>query len=83
MNREEYHAHDELWQRFHHRDEDPFEDDRGKFFYLRQFLNVAFILLVIIGIYIWFNYSRDLAVYILIGAIGFKFIELTFRILKI
>ncbi len=83
MNREEYDSHDELWQRFHHRDDDPFKDDRGKFFFLRQFLNVAFILLVIIGIIMWFSYSRDLAVYVLIGAVGFKFIELTFRILKI
>ncbi len=83
MNREEYDSRDELWQRFHHQDDDPFENGRGKFFFLRQFLNVAFILLVIIGMIVWFTFSRDLATYILIGAIGFKFIELTFRILKI
>ncbi len=82
MNREEYEQRDELWQRFHHQDEDPF-DGKGKFYNLRQFLNIVFILLVAVGIIVWFSYSQDMAVYILIGAIGFKFIELTFRILKI
>ncbi len=83
MNREEYDSRDELWQRYHHKDDDPFQKDRGKFFFLRQFLNTVFILLVIIGIIVWFSYSKDMAIYILIGAVGFKFIELTFRILKI
>ncbi len=83
MNREEYDSRDELWQKYHHKDNDPFDNDKGKFFWLRQFLNIIFILLVIFGIIVWFSYSQNLAVYILIGAIGFKFIELTFRILKI
>jgi hypothetical protein len=83
MNREEYDAKDELWQKYHHRENDPFDDGKGRFYMLRQFLNVAFILLVVIGLFVWFRYSRDLAVYILIGSVGFKFTELTIRLLKI
>lgn len=82
MTREEYNSRDELWRKFHHREEDPFEG-KGKFFALRQFLNITFILLSIIGMVVWFSYSENLATFILIGAVGFKFIELTFRILKI
>ncbi len=83
MNREEYDSRDELWQKYHRREVDPSLNGRGKFFFLRQILNTAFIILVIIGIIAWFSWSRDMSVYILIGAVGFKFIELTFRILKI
>lgn len=83
MNRKEYDAKDELWQKFHHRQQDSFNEERGRFYILRQLLNGAFILLAVIGLVVWFSYSRDMAVYILIGAVGFKFIELTFRILKI
>lgn len=81
MNREEYDSRDELWRKFHHQ-EDPFEGN-GKFYMLRQFLNFTFIVLSVIGLIVWFSYSQQVAIFILIGAISFKFIELTFRILKI
>ncbi|MBQ9672555.1 MAG: hypothetical protein IJV34_06845 [Prevotella sp.] len=82
MNREEYEAKDDLWQKFHRRQDDPFEG-KDRFYSLRQFLNVTFIILGIIGMIVWFSYSHDLATYILIGAVGFKFIELTMRIMKL
>jgi hypothetical protein len=82
MNREEYDSRDDLWRKFHHQEEDPF-DGKGKFYTLRQFLNFTFIVLSVIGLIVWFSYSQQIAIFILIGAIGFKFIELTFRILKI
>lgn len=60
----------------------PFED-KGKLRYLRQWLNLLFIIGAIVGM-IWYTKGdRDTAIYIMIGAGVFKFIELTLRIAKL
>ena len=73
---------DELWQRFHrHGNDDPFEK-HDRMFKMRQLLNVAFILLTLAGIAIWYLMLPSMGSYILIGGVAFKFIELSMRIMK-
>ena len=74
-------SHEELRRRFHRHEQE--QDQRGKFYQTRQMLNVLFILLAISGIALWLSYSREMAAYILIAAVGFKFIELSLRIMKL
>jgi hypothetical protein len=57
-------------------------EEKGRFFGLRQWLNVMFILLSIAGMTLWFYHSREMGGIVLITAVGFKFIELTLRIMK-
>ena len=60
----------------------PFEDT-GCLRWLRQWLNLAFIIGAIVGM-IWFTKGdQDTAIYIMIGAGVFKFVELTLRIAKL
>ena len=60
----------------------PFED-KGKLRHLRQRLNLLFIIGAIVGM-IWYTKGdRDTAIYIMIGAGVFKFIELSLRIAKL
>jgi hypothetical protein len=60
----------------------PFED-KGKLRQLRQWLNLLFIIGAIVGM-IWYTKGdRDTAIYIMIGAGVFKFIELSLRIAKL
>ena len=60
----------------------PFED-KGKLRHLRQWLNLLFIIGAIVGM-IWYTKGdRDTAIYIMIGAGVFKFIELSLGIAKL
>jgi len=61
---------------------EPFRD-RGSFFWLRQWLNIIFIIGAIVGIIAVYVHSRELGIYIFIGASALKFIELTLRMLKL
>lgn len=77
-------SQDELWRRFHHRhDEEEKGDDRDRFFQLRQCLNLVFIVLTIVGVAMWFAYSHDMASYVIIVGIVFKFAEASLRLVKI
>ena len=58
-------------------------EDNGQLRWLRQWLNLGFILGAIVGM-IWFmKGDHDTAIYIMIGAGVFKFVELTLRIAKL
>ena len=60
----------------------PFEDT-GRLRRLRWWLNLVFIIGAIVGM-IWYTRGdHDTAIYIMIGAVVFKFIELTLRIAKL
>jgi hypothetical protein len=58
-------------------------ENRGKTFVLRQWLNLLFIVLAIVGMILWYSYSHDAGAYTLIAASVFKFVELSLRIMKI
>lgn len=58
-------------------------ENRGKTFVLRQWLNLLFIVLAIVGMILWYSYSHDVGAYMLIAASVFKFVELSLRIMKI
>jgi hypothetical protein len=70
-----------LHPRRHHRLE-PFRD-KGPTFVLRQWLNIIFLIGAIAGIVITYSYSRELGIYLFIGASALKFIELSLRMLKL
>ena len=58
-------------------------EDTGRFRVLRQWLNVVFIVGAAVGM-IWYKTAdHDTAVYIMIAAGVFKFVELTLRIAKL
>lgn len=60
----------------------PFEDT-GRLRRLRWWLNIVFIIGAIVGM-IWYTRGdHDTAIYIMIGAGVFKFIELTLRLAKL
>ncbi|MBQ8711710.1 MAG: hypothetical protein IJ551_02625 [Prevotella sp.] len=60
----------------------PFEDT-GRLRVLRQWLNLFFIIGAIVGMIWYLKADHDTAIYIMIGAVVFKFIELTLRIAKL
>jgi uncharacterized membrane protein YpjA len=60
----------------------PFRDE-GRCRKLRWWLNVIFIIGAIVGM-IWYTQGdHDTAIYIMIGAVVFKFVELTLRIARL
>ena len=62
-------SNNELWRRFHHRDNGTDNDDdrqSDRFYKLRQILNLV----------------RDMGIYVLIIGTIFKFAELSLRIVK-
>lgn len=61
---------------------EPFRDS-SKTRTLRFWLNVIFMIGAITGLIVYFYASQQVAIYILIVASVFKFIELALRILKI
>ena len=65
-----------------HQHLEPFRD-QGPTFVFRQWLNVLFILGAIAGIVLVYTHSRDLGIYVFIGAGVLKFIELSLRLLKL
>ena len=58
-------------------------EDTGRLRSLRQWLNLIFIIGAIVGMIWYVKADHDTAVYIMIGAVVFKFIELTLRIAKL
>jgi len=60
----------------------PFKDT-GSLRKLRQWLNLIFIIGAIVGMVWYVKGDRDTAIYIMIGSIVFKFIEVTLRIAKL
>lgn len=61
---------------------EPFKDT-GRLRGIRQWLNIIFILGAIVGMLWYVTADRDTAIYIMIGAVVFKFVELTLRIAKL
>lgn len=61
---------------------EPFKDT-GHLRGIRQWLNIIFILGAIVGMLWYVTADRDTAIYIMIGAVVFKFVELTLRIAKL
>ena len=61
---------------------EPFKDT-GRLRGLRQWLNLIFIIGAIIGMLWYVKGDHNTAVYIMIGAVVFKFVELTLRIAKL
>lgn len=59
------------------------EEEKGRTYPIRQWLNVIFILLTLAGILIWYTWSRDIATYTLIAAVVVKFVEVTMRLMNI
>lgn len=60
----------------------PFKDT-GRLRRLRWWLNIIFIIGAVVGM-LWYTWgNHDTAIYIMIGAVVFKFIELTLRIAKL
>jgi hypothetical protein len=66
--------------KYHHLQ--PIEDG-GRLRSLRQWLNIIFMLGAIVGMVWYMVADHDTAVYIMIAAVVFKFIELTLRIAKL
>jgi len=61
----------------------PLDEDLGRLHWLRQWLNLIFIIGAIVGMIWYWKGDHTTAVYILIVAVVFKFIELTLRIAKL
>jgi len=57
--------------------------NQGGLHKLRWWLNLVFIIAAMAGMALWFTQMRDVATYLLIAAVGLKFIEATLRILKL
>ena len=58
-------------------------EDTGRLRDLRQWLNLIFIIGAAVGMIWYMKADHDTAIYIMIGAGVFKFIELTLRIAKL
>lgn len=69
-------------QRRHHRRLEPLSD-KSKLAGVRNGLNIIFIVGCLVGMAWYFYADRNTAIYILIVASVFKFIELTLRILRL
>lgn len=75
---------DLLWQGYHcHHRKAEDEENRGLSYYVRQVLNVLFLLLAVAGLVLWYAVSKNVGAYTLIAALVFKFAELSLRIMKI
>lgn len=62
----------------HHRK----EDGRGKFFMIRNIMNIIFILGAIAGLLAYFCWSKENGTYIILISMAFKFFECIFRFIK-
>lgn len=61
---------------------EPFRD-KGPTFMLRQWLNIIFLIGAIAALIVFYTYSRELGIYMFLGAAALKFIELTLRLMKL
>jgi len=57
--------------------------ERGRLFWLRNLLNIIFILTAIIGIVVYLLYAKTTGTYIVLGAMAVKIIETSLRIMKL
>jgi hypothetical protein len=55
--------------------------DEGRFKKLRMWLNIAFMLLAVVGMVLFYTGARSVATYVLIAAIVPKFVEVSIRII--
>jgi hypothetical protein len=77
-------SQDELRSKFHrHHLQRHADDEKGRFFLFRQWLNGCFLVLSIIGMIVWYTYSPEIGGITLIAAVACKFTELSLRIMKI
>lgn len=56
--------------------------DRGKFFVLRNILNIIFIIGAIIGMVVYFFKNEEAGIIIVLGAMAFKMCECVIRLVK-
>lgn len=61
----------------HHKNDDKNDD---KFLKIRQVLNIIFIVGAIVGVGTYYWYDSDTGIYIVLGAMVFKFIEVSIRL---
>ena len=59
----------------------PFRDE-GRTYRLRQWINLAFLLISVIGVAVYYFSSHEAGLYIVGAGCVLKFIELTLRLLK-
>ena len=60
----------------HHRNE------RGKFFLLRNILNLIFIIGAIVGMFVYFFRDEEVGIVIVLGSMSFKMCECVIRLIK-
>lgn len=58
------------------------ESGRGKFFVLRNILNIIFIISAIIGMLVYFFKNEEVGIVIVLGAMAFKMCECVIRLVK-
>lgn len=57
--------------------------ERGQLFWLRNLLNILFILTAIAGVAVYLLQDKTTGTYIVLGAMGIKIIETSLRIMKL
>jgi len=83
FDKKEAEAQAPLYELHRHRHELEPIRDQGPTFVLRQWLNGIFLIGAIAGIVVTLAYSRDMGIYLFLGAGALKFIELSLRMLKL
>lgn len=58
-----------------------FEYEKGRFFKVRNILNIIFIIGAIAGLVWYFTGDKDIAIMIILGAMTFKIVETSLRFL--
>lgn len=58
------------------------EDDRDRFFVLRNTLNILFMLGAVVGVAVYYKRSEQIGTYIILVSIVFKLVECCVRMLK-
>ena len=59
------------------------DEERGRLYGVRQVLNILFIITVLAGMLLYFKFSRDAGIYVLIASCILKFAEVTLRLMKL
>lgn len=80
INGETIHDSEETLQDSIRRHRKPKE--RGKFFLLRNILNVIFIIGAVVGMLMYFYSSEDKGIIIVLGSMAFKMCECVIRLIK-
>lgn len=58
------------------------QQERGKFFVLRNILNIIFIIGAIVGMLVYFFKNEEAGIVIVLGAMAFKMCECVIRLVK-